>query len=595
MSTASCSRPCPAVAENRYQLIAGERRCARARRWRSRPCLDATSEPAVPAGAGRPAAMALPAAIEEGVALSRHTTLGTGGPARFFARPGTLADLEELLAWARGAGRRGRDDRPRLEPARARRRGRRARPPARRRAGGGRASRETILVAGGGATNAVCLHRARDAGLGGLRVRLARSPGTAGGGVRMNAGAYGRDWRAVLLDAARRRRRRARGRDGRRARPLLPSLGPRARRGRGAGARSSSRRGRRGDQGDRRASCSRSGRRRSRRRSGPSGASSRTRLHERGRRGADRGVRAEGPPDRRRRLSERHANFIENAGGATSADAVALMAEARRRVHEQFGVELEHEVRFLGPLQLPAAVGETARHGEQSSVAAAQESDRRPRPCPRGAPFPSVVRSLCRRRARLRAASACSRWRRRLRRGARDVDVRPRATSRSSAARPALQAEVRDALAPRARTEPRQVSARRVERRLAARPTCSRSRIDRDVPAHASRRRDAGAAGAAAAPGQRRWVVSARGRVLRKVTKTQLSTLPRDLGRASDAAVNVGAMLPPESGAHAAPRSRRSRASRSPPRPLVRAKDPRAHARPSVRLELRLGDSATCG
>jgi UDP-N-acetylmuramate dehydrogenase len=53
-------------------------------------------------------------------------------------------------------------------------------------------------------------------------------------------------------------------------------------------------------------------------------------------------------------VSPRHANFIENAGGATAADALALMAEARRRVHAEFGVELEHEVRFLGPLELPA-------------------------------------------------------------------------------------------------------------------------------------------------------------------------------------------------------------------------------------------------
>ena len=52
-------------------------------------------------------------------------------------------------------------------------------------------------------------------------------------------------------------------------------------------------------------------------------------------------------------ISERHANFIENAGGARSADALALMVEARRRVHERFGVELRHEVRFLGPLELP--------------------------------------------------------------------------------------------------------------------------------------------------------------------------------------------------------------------------------------------------
>jgi UDP-N-acetylmuramate dehydrogenase len=53
-------------------------------------------------------------------------------------------------------------------------------------------------------------------------------------------------------------------------------------------------------------------------------------------------------------VSPRHANFIENADSATSADCIALMAEARRRVHEQFGIELEHEVQFLGPLELPA-------------------------------------------------------------------------------------------------------------------------------------------------------------------------------------------------------------------------------------------------
>jgi UDP-N-acetylmuramate dehydrogenase len=52
-------------------------------------------------------------------------------------------------------------------------------------------------------------------------------------------------------------------------------------------------------------------------------------------------------------ISERHANFIENAGDARSADALALMVEARRRVHERFGVMLRHEVRFLGALGLP--------------------------------------------------------------------------------------------------------------------------------------------------------------------------------------------------------------------------------------------------
>ena len=58
----------------------------------------------------------------------------------------------------------------------------------------------TLLRAGGGASNAVCLHRARAAGLGGLEFACA-IPGTAGGGVRMNAGAYGSDWAAILTRA----------------------------------------------------------------------------------------------------------------------------------------------------------------------------------------------------------------------------------------------------------------------------------------------------------------------------------------------------------------------------------------------------------
>jgi UDP-N-acetylmuramate dehydrogenase len=38
--------------------------------------------------------------IEEGVELSRFTTLGTGGPARAFARPESEREVEELLRWA---------------------------------------------------------------------------------------------------------------------------------------------------------------------------------------------------------------------------------------------------------------------------------------------------------------------------------------------------------------------------------------------------------------------------------------------------------------------------------------------------------------
>jgi len=52
-------------------------------------------------------------------------------------------------------------------------------------------------------------------------------------------------------------------------------------------------------------------------------------------------------------ISPKHANFIENAGEARSADALALMVEARRRAHEEYGVELRHEVELLGGLELP--------------------------------------------------------------------------------------------------------------------------------------------------------------------------------------------------------------------------------------------------
>ena len=48
------------------------------------------------------------------------------------------------------------------------------------------------------------------------------------------------------------------------------------------------------------------------------------------------------------RLSPVHANFVENHDNATTADVVALMAEARRRVREEFGLELEAEVQTLG-------------------------------------------------------------------------------------------------------------------------------------------------------------------------------------------------------------------------------------------------------
>jgi UDP-N-acetylmuramate dehydrogenase len=53
------------------------------------------------------------------------------------------------------------------------------------------------------------------------------------------------------------------------------------------------------------------------------------------------------------RFAEKHANFVENLGEATTADVLELMAEGRRRVHDRFGVVLEPEVQLLGEVRWP--------------------------------------------------------------------------------------------------------------------------------------------------------------------------------------------------------------------------------------------------
>jgi UDP-N-acetylmuramate dehydrogenase len=47
-------------------------------------------------------------------------------------------------------------------------------------------------------------------------------------------------------------------------------------------------------------------------------------------------------------ISSKHSNFIVNRGGATAADIIALMELTRDRVHTQFGLVLETEIRILG-------------------------------------------------------------------------------------------------------------------------------------------------------------------------------------------------------------------------------------------------------
>ena len=291
--------------------------------------------------------------IESGVPLARFTTIGTGGPARWFARPQTVAELEQALAFAAEHGAQvavvglGSNLLVADEGVDA----------LVLKLGGDLASveaRDSLLVAGGGAANAVSLHRARASGLGGFEFACA-IPGTAGGGVWMNAGAYGGDWAGIV----------------RRALVVTAT---------GSGWRTPQELGLTYRHSDLR--------------HGEVVASVEFRLE---RRPPDeirttiarlQALRKAAQPTNKRtfgsvfknpdheltagrmleacglkghrsggaQISPKHANFIENAGGARSADAIALMAEARRRARERFGVELRHEVEFLGRLELPPFV-----------------------------------------------------------------------------------------------------------------------------------------------------------------------------------------------------------------------------------------------
>lgn len=285
--------------------------------------------------------------MDENVGLARYTTIGTGGPARWFAKPRSVEELKQLLRAHDGAIETiglGSNLLVADEGVEA----------LVLKLAGDLASVQIdgdVLIAGGGATNAVCVHRARDAGLGGFEFASA-IPGTAGGGVRMNAGAYGREFRDVLLDAVvvsadGTRTLDAEGLDlSYRHSGLRPGevvaevrfrLDPRdpaevkARAGELLAQRKSTQ---------------------------PTNKRTFGSVFKNpdGDRGAGRLIEECGLKGHRiggAQISPMHANFIENAGGATSADCIGLMAEARRRVHESFGPALEHEVRFLGPLELP--------------------------------------------------------------------------------------------------------------------------------------------------------------------------------------------------------------------------------------------------
>jgi UDP-N-acetylenolpyruvoylglucosamine reductase len=295
-----------------------------------------------------------PARVERDYPLARLTTVRTGGAAEFFARAGSEGELLELLAWASAAGspvsvvgsgsnllvaddgvsglvlKLDRDLAAITVEGRA-------------------------ILCGGGARLPAVAARAARAGLSGIEFGV-NIPGTVGGAVRMNANAYGGelervlDWvQVVTATGAERRSPAALGLGYRRssladgeivARARLLLLPGDAEKVKSTLAEMRALRHQAQPQGIRTFGSTfknpedpRAG-----------GRSAGLLLAQAGCGGFTVGGA---------RFAPKHANFIENTGGATTADVVAVMAEGRRRVLERFGVELEPEVQTLGELPFP--------------------------------------------------------------------------------------------------------------------------------------------------------------------------------------------------------------------------------------------------
>ena len=302
--------------------------------------------------------MSVPAGVERDFGLARLTTVRTGGPADFYARPDSPERLAALLAWTEGdqvevgvigsgsnllvsdAGFRGLVMKLDGALASIERDGNR-------------------LLCGGGVRLPQASARAARDGLSGLEFGV-NIPGTVGGAVKMNANAYGGDlsraleWVEVATPAGTDRRTPAAlGFSYRRS-----NLGPREIVARAAFGLEPA------EPAEVKATLA--GMRERRRAAQPSGIktfgstfknpedpraegrSAGVLLDEAGCRGLQVGGA---------RLSEKHANFVENSGEATTADVIALMAEARRRVRDRFGVELEPEVQFLGEIDAEELYG----------------------------------------------------------------------------------------------------------------------------------------------------------------------------------------------------------------------------------------------
>ncbi len=298
--------------------------------------------------------MSRPEGVERGYPLARLTTVRTGGDADWFARPRDEEALTELVRWAAaeelpvgvigsGSNVLVADDGFHGLAIKL---------------GAGLAAVERHgerLRAGGGARLPSVATRAAEWGLTGLEFGV-NIPGTVGGAVRMNANAYGGqlagvlEWVDVCASGGRERRRpedlgfayrssnlgpaevvAAAGfsltvADPDQVRSTMAAMRERRHEAQPAGIKTFGSTFKNPE--DPRAE----------------GRTAGQLLEAAGCRGLSHGGA---------RFSEKHANFVENTGEASTADVLELMAAGRRRVHERFGVVLEPEVQLLGEVEMP--------------------------------------------------------------------------------------------------------------------------------------------------------------------------------------------------------------------------------------------------
>jgi len=205
---------------------------------------------------------------------------------------------------------------------------------------------ETSIRCGGGASGILVSSTARDAGIAGLEF-LRGIPGTVGGFVRMNGGAYGREVKDILISAS------LVLRSGEVEEWPLKRLGYSYRHSavpQGAVVVGASFRGRPGDPAKigaemERIAAAREETQPIRSRTGgstfknPAGHKAWALIDAAGCRGMTLGGA---------QVSEKHCNFLLNLGSATSAEIEALGEEVRRRVRARTNIALEWEIQRIG-------------------------------------------------------------------------------------------------------------------------------------------------------------------------------------------------------------------------------------------------------